>query len=487
MVAMKKPRHRLWLDGSWTASREVREIRSPYTGKVVALADQADAVQMRKALAAAAAASPRLRALSRHARSRLLAAMAAGIAARRAELVVLMALEAGKPVALADVEVSRAVSTFTTAAEEAKRYGGEVVPIDSDASGRGFAPAVSYWVPRGPVLAITPFNFPLNLVAHKVAPALAVGAPVLLKPAPQAPGPAALLAQVFEQALKSEDSAEPIPAAAFQVLGCPNEVAALAVTDPRVPTLSFTGSAAVGWRLQSRAVGKKVVLELGGNAAVIVHRDADLTRAASRCAAGGFAYAGQVCISVQRILVHEDVAARFQTLLLKETAKLGVGDPSDARTSVGPLIDSAAADRVMAWIAEAKTGGARVLTGGARKGGVIAPTVLAKVRADMKVVCEEVFGPVVALETYSDFDQALDTVNASRYGLQAGVFTDSARLIAQAVSRLEVGAVIINEIPTFRADAMPYGGVKGSGLGREGVRYAMEEFSERRTVVTWRG
>ena len=484
---MKERRHLLWLDGSCAKSRDIRDVHAPYTGRRAARADQADVSQMRRALAAAAGAFPRLRALSRHARSRLLSAMAAGLQARRAELVEMMALEAGKPVALADVEVSRAVATFTAAAEEAKRYGGEVIPIDTDPSGRAFAPAVSYWVPRGPILAITPFNFPLNLAAHKVAPARAGGAPSLLTPAPPAPGPAAILAQVFERALRSGDAQEPVPAAALQVLNCPNDVAALAVADPKISTLSFTGSAAVGWRLQGQAVGKKVALELGGNAAVIIHRDADLPRAAARCAAGGFAYAGQVCISVQRILVHEDVSARFCRLLLRETDRLGVGDPFDARTIVGPLIDTAAADRVMSWIAEATTRGARVLTGGTRKGNVIAPTVLTRVRPDMKVVCEEIFGPVVVLENYSDFGRALDAVNASRYGLQAGVFTDSARLIAEAVSRLEVGAVLVNEVPAYRADVMPYGGVKASGLGREGVRYAMEDYSERRTVVTWQG
>lgn len=484
---MKDRRHPLWLDGDWIKSRDIREVRAPYTGARVARVDYADSAQMRRALAAAAECFPRLRALSRHARSRLLAAMADGIEGRRAELACLMALEAGKPATLADVEVSRAVTTFTAAAEEAKRYGGEVIPLDTDLAGRSFAPAVSYWVPRGPVLAITPFNFPLNLVAHKVAPALAVGAPVLLKPAPQAPGPAAVLAEIFEAARTSGDASEAVPAAAFQVINCANDIAAIAVDDPRIATLSFTGSAPVGWRLQGRAVGKKVALELGGNAAVIVHRDADLARAAARCAIGGFAYAGQVCISVQRIFVHEDVAARFQRLLLQETAKLVVGDPLDPRTSVGPLIDAATADRVMSWISAAAAGGARVLVGGVRKGNVVAPTILTKVRGDMKVVCEEVFGPVVVLAGYSDFGRALDAVNSSRFGLQAGVFTDSARLMSEAVSRLEVGAVLINEVPTYRSDVMPYGGVKESGLGREGVRYAMEDYSERRTVVTWRG
>ncbi|MBI5624218.1 MAG: aldehyde dehydrogenase family protein [Elusimicrobia bacterium] len=484
----KERRHRLWLDGAWRESLDVREIRSPYTGRRAALVDEASAEQMARAVAAAAEAFPKTRALSRHVRSRLLQAMARGIEARRAEFVELMVAEAGKPATLADAEVSRAVTTFTGAAEEAKRFGGEVVPLDADPAGRAFEPAVSFWVPRGPVLAITPFNFPLNLVAHKVAPALAVGAPVLVKPAPQAPGPAAVLAQVFaEAAEETADKREAWPLAALQVVSCSNDAAGAAVADRRMATLSFTGSAAVGWMLQGRAVGKKVCLELGGNAAVVVHSDAELERAAARCAAGAFGYAGQVCISVQRIFVQRSVSARFSKLLLAETAKLGVGDPADRSVSVGPLIDAGAADRVMSWIEEAKRKGAKVLAGGARKGNLISPTVLSKVRPESPAACEEVFGPVAVLDEYDDFEEALARVNSSRYGLQAGVFTDSVRLSRQAAMGLEVGAVLLNEIPTYRADPMPYGGVKDSGLGREGVRYAMEEYCERRTVLTWRG
>ena len=484
----RERRHRLWLDGAWRGSEQVREILSPYTGKRAALADEASPEQTGRAVAAAAEAFPKTRALSRHARSRLLSAMAGGIESRRKEFVELMVREAGKPATLADAEVSRAVTTFTGAAEEAKRFGGEVVPVDTDPAGRAFEPALSFWVPRGPVLAITPFNFPLNLVAHKVAPALAVGAPVLVKPAPQAPGPAALLAAVFaEAAAATADSREAVPLAALQVVSCPNGAAGAAVADRRLATLSFTGSAAVGWMLQGRAVGKKVCLELGGNAAVVVHSDADLARAAARCAAGAFAYAGQICISVQRIFVQRSVAAKFRKLLLAETAKLGVGDPGDPKTVVGPLIDAAAADRVLSWIAEARGHGAKVLCGGTRRGNVIAPTVLAGARPDDRVTCEEVFGPVAALYEYRDFEEAVSRVNASRYGLQAGVFTDSHRLVQRAAAGLEVGAVLVNEVPSYRADPMPYGGVKDSGLGREGVRYAMEEYCERRTVLTWRG
>lgn len=481
--------HKLFVDGRWTeGDAPARDVRSPYSGDVVARAHQASAAQMDAALGAAHDAFQTFRKVSRFTRSRLLAAMAQGLAARREELVASIVAEAGKPRMFADAEVSRAIGTFTIASEETKRLGGEVVPVDLDAASRAYEPAVSVWVPKGVVLAIAPFNFPLNLVAHKVAPALAVGAPVLVKPPPQAPGAAHLLAEVFAEAAKAaSDARETVPLAALQVLNAANDVAGRAVADPRVAVLSFTGSDRVGWLLQEKAARKKVVLELGGDAAVIVAEDADLARAASRCAYGGFAYAGQVCISVQRIIVHKSVASKFRELFLAEVAKLGVGDPALPTTTVGPLIDSAAADRVLSWIDEAKKGGAKVLCGGSRDGSVIAPTVLSGVPRTSKLACEEVFGPVVTLTEYSDFGEALHFVNASRFGLQAGLFTDSAAKIARAAEELEVGGLIVNDVPTYRADNMPYGGVKDSGLGREGVRYAMEECCERRVVVRWRG
>jgi acyl-CoA reductase-like NAD-dependent aldehyde dehydrogenase len=414
--------------------------------------------------------------------------MARGIEARRSELVDAMVSEAGKPRLLSDGEVSRAVVTFTIAAEEAKRLGGEVVPVDVDAAGRAYAPAVSHWAPRGPVLAIAPFNFPLNLIAHKVAPALAVGASVIVKPPPQAPGAARLLAEIFEKAAaEAGDARERIPPAALQVLSAPNEVLAKAVADPRISILSFTGSDKVGWMLQEKSARKKLILELGGNAAVIVAADADLARAAARCAYGAFAYAGQVCISVQRILVQKDVAARFTELLLAETAKVACGDPARPDVLVGPLIDAAAADRVMAWIEESRRDGAKVLCGGARAGNVIAPAILTGVKPTAKLACEEAFGPVATVDAYGALDEAIASVNASRFGLQAGFFTDGAAAIRRAAEELEVGGLMVNEVPTYRADNMPYGGVKDSGLGREGVRYTMEEYCERRTVVSWQG
>ncbi len=484
-------RHKLWIDGKWmetTNSRDLHEIRSPFNNEPVAKVDYATPEQMERAMVASVAAFIKYRKVSRHARSKLLEAMRDGIARRQHELAKVIAAEAGKPITLAEGEVMRALTTFTVAAEEAKRFGGEVIPIDIDATGRPYSPAIAYWVPRGPILGITPFNFPLNLVAHKVAPALAAGCSILIKPAPQAPGGAAMLAQIFEEAAaQASDARDTIPLATFQVVSCGNDVASAPVTDPRMNSLTFTGSGRVGWHLQSLAVGKRVALELGGNAGVIIHSDANLERAALRCAAGGFGYAGQSCISVQRIFVHKEVARKFEELLLAETAKVVAGDPMKKEVTVGPLIDAAAADRVMAWIDEAKRAGARVLAGGTRSGNVIAPTVVAGVKRAAKLSTEEAFGPVVILETYDNFSDAIEALNESRYGLQAGIFTDSTRLIREAVENLEVGGVMINEVPTYRADQMPYGGVKESGLGREGLRYAMEEYSERKTVVQWHG
>jgi glyceraldehyde-3-phosphate dehydrogenase (NADP+) len=473
---------KLWINGEWQTSTEQREIRSPYTGETVALCAQAGPEQMTAALNAAVAAGQAYGRSPRFERARLLTAMAEGLARRRADLVERMILEAGKPRQLADVEVSRAILTFTNAAEEAKRWGGEIIPLDTDPSGAQYLPALSMWKPRGPVLAIAPFNFPLNLIAHKVAPALAAGCAVIVKPPPQDPGCAVILAEIFTEAAKGSD----VPLPVLQIVHAANEVIAPALGDRRITTLSFTGSERAGWHLQSLSSGKKVILELGGNAGVIVHHDADLERAARRCAFGAYAYAGQVCISVQRVFVHRQVAEEFQRRLLEEIGRLRCGDPADAAVAVGPVIDTANADRLMLWIEEARAQGARLLSGGERTGNLIRPVLLANVPASARVACEEVFGPVAVIETYESEAEALAKINASRFGLQAGLFTRDQRFIHAAFNELEVGAVIINDIPTYRADHMPYGGVKESGLGREGVRYAMESYSERRTLVEWR-
>ncbi len=456
--------------------------------------------QMEKLITTCDEAFKTYRHISRSTRSRLLHKMAEGIEQRRADLVKVIVNEAGKPMILADAEVTRAISTFTIAAEEAKRYGGDLIPLDIEASGRAYSSmtsaAISYFVPRGPVLAIAPFNFPLNLVAHKVAPALAVGATVMLKPPPQAPGASYILAEIFQAAREQvSDARDQIPKETLQVFTAANEVTALAVKDIRLTILSFTGSNTVGWMLQSQAIRKKVCLELGGNAAVIVHKDADLERAVQRIVWGSFAYAGQICISIQHIFVQKEIAAKFQERLVTETKNIGFGDPWKKDTLVGPIIDDRSFKRIVEWIAEATKAGAQILTGGKavdKAGGfshprLIEPTILKNVPTQLPISCDEAFGPIVILHEYDDFEKALEEINSSKFGLQAGIFTDSAKLQQLAAQELEVGGIIYNDIPTFRADNMPYGGVKESGLGREGIRFTMEDFSERKTLVHWRG
>ena len=413
-------------------------------------------------------------AMPSHARYHVLQKIAGALYDRRDEVAQLMTAESGKPITDAKREVGRAVQTFTVAAEEAKRIPGEVIPLDWTPGTDSHLGIVRRF-PIGPVLGITPFNFPLNLVAHKVAPALAAGCPILIKPAPQTPLTALLLGEVALEA--------GVPPGGFNVMPCANDVAEQLVLDSRFKLLSFTGSVAVGWKLKALSGKKKVVLELGGNAGVIVEPDADLDVAAQRCAAGGFGYAGQTCISVQRIFVHHSIADLFTTKLLLQVARLKAGDPTESATVIGPLIDQQAAGRVESWIEEAVAQGARVLLGGKRQGSVVEATVLGHVSPAMKVSCQEVFGPVLTVTPYRQFQEAVDAINQSDFGLQAGVFTQNVDKIFHAFRHLEVGAVLANEIPTFRADHMPYGGVKDSGLGREGVRAAMEDMTEPRLLV----
>ncbi len=454
---------------------EQAEIRSPFTGELVGRIAVAGPEAVEAAVAAAVRAFAVTRHLSRFDRSTTLARIAAAIGAEAEDIARTIALEAGKPIAFARQEVARAVTTFTLAAEEAKRLAGEPTPIDIEERTRGYEAIVTR-VPVGPVLAITPFNFPLNLVAHKVAPALAAGCPVVLKPAPQAPLTARRLGEIV--------AAAGAPSGALAVLHCPVALAEALVGDERLRMLTFTGSARVGWALKARAGRKRVLLELGGDASLIVHADADVEAAARKAAVGAFAYAGQVCISVQHILVHDDVYERFRERLLAETAALPVGDPLDPATVVGPLIDAANAERVLAWIAEARAAGARLLCGGTRAAGnVVTPAVLEAVPRGVRIAEEEVFGPVVTLDRYRDAAEALARVNASRYGLQAGLFTNDLRLVRRAFAELEVGALIVNDSPMLRVDSYPYGGTKESGLGREGVRSAIEAMTEPRVLV----
>lgn len=462
------------IHGQWCHTTAVAPVHNPYTGETVAHVCQAGPPEAAKAVQSSVDGAAAMRRLSSHVRSTILQKTARALQARQEEFARTMTAEAGKPVADARREVGRAIQTCSIAAEEAKRIGGEVVPLD-------WSPGTeSHWgmtrrFPIGPILGITPFNFPLNLVVHKVAPALAAGNSILIKPAPQTPLTALLLGELL---LESG-----VPPGAVNVVPCDNRVAEQLVIDPRFKLLSFTGSAPVGWMLKAKCGKKKVVLELGGNAAVIVEPDADLDYVAQRCVTGGFSYAGQTCISVQRIFVHESVAATFTDYLVARVQELKTGDPSEERTVVGPLIDAGAAQRVEGWIEEAVAQGARLLSGGGRTGSVVRPTVLSQVTGTMKVSCQEVFGPLVTVTPYAEFETVLKAVNESEYGLQAGLFTQHVGRIFQAFEQLEVGAVLVNEIPTFRADHMPYGGVKDSGIGREGVRYAIEDMTEPKLLV----
>jgi acyl-CoA reductase-like NAD-dependent aldehyde dehydrogenase len=384
--------------------------------------------------------------------------------------------EAGKPIRLARAEVDRAVVTFKTAAEEAARLGGESLPLDLTEGNEGRWGLVQRF-PVGPILAITPFNFPLNLVAHKVAPALAAGCPILLKPAPQTPFTALALGEVILKA--------GWPQEALAVLPLSNaDTAWLAEKEDRIKLVSFTGSSKVGWELKARSGRKRVLLELGGNAALVVHNDwHDLDEAAARTAHAAFGFAGQSCISAQRVFVQRSIFQTFLWKLVEYTAKLAVGDPSDEATEVGPLIRLSDAERVDTWVKEAVEGGAKLVAGGERRGSVITPAILTGTTTGMKIRDEEVFGPVVVVEPYEDFEEALAAVNHSRYGLQAGLLTRDAGRILTAYRELEVGALIVGDTPNWRLDSMPYGGVKDSGLGREGIRSAIEEMTEPRMLV----
>jgi acyl-CoA reductase-like NAD-dependent aldehyde dehydrogenase len=466
--------HGFFVDGRWGEDGDVVEIRSPYDGTLIARVVQGRREHAEAAIAAAVKAFGTTRRLPAFERQRVLRRISASIAERKEEFSRTLAQEAGKPIKGARIEVERAIFTFNVAAEESTRIYGEYLPLDWQEFTAGRWGIVRRF-PLGPIAGITPFNFPINLVAHKVAPAIAAGCPMVLKPAPQTPLCSLLLAECVQQA--------GWPDGGLNVLPLSNEDAGLLVTDDRIKLISFTGSVPVGWDIKRRAGKKKVVLELGGNAAVIVHSDADLSYAADRCLTGGFAYAGQTCISVQRILVEHSVYGKFADLLIEGVKKLKVGDPLDDSTDVGPLIRESDAVRTAVWIDEAVRAGARLLCGGNRKGLMVEPTVLTGTRPDMKVNSQEVFGPVVTVEPYKDFDQALRMVNNSAYGMQAGIFTRDAKLLFQAYDELEVGGVIAGDVPSFRVDHMPYGGVKDSGLGREGLRYAIEEMTEPKLLV----
>jgi len=461
-------------NGNFHTSGNDLIINNVWDHSPIAIVDQANADAAVTAVRDAVLAFHETRKLSSFKRAEILRKIARGITSRKEDFARTICRESAKPIKTARIEVERGIYTFEVAAEEATRIYGEYIPLDTLPSTEGRWGLMRRF-PLGPVFAITPFNFPLNLVAHKVAPAIAAGCPVILKPAPQTPITALMLAQVVQES--------GWPNGALAVMPMSNEVAGLLLADDRIKLLTFTGSAAVGWQLKSKAGKKRVTLELGGNAAVVVHSDADLAYAAHRCVVGGFAYGGQTCISVQRILVQSAVMDDFTKRLVEGVKQLKAGDPMDESTDVPPLIREQDAVRAVEWIDEARQAGAKILCGGKRHGSTVEPTVLTGTSPHLRVNCAEIFAPVVTVEPYENFPEAVRQVNDSVYGLQAGVFTRDAGLIQNAFDELEVGGLIIGDVPTFRIDQMPYGGVKESGLGREGLRFSIEDMTEPKLMV----
>jgi glyceraldehyde-3-phosphate dehydrogenase (NADP+) len=470
----------LFLAGTRRETSATVEVRSPYDGALVAHASAAGPDEYEEAAAACVAAAPAVAALPLHERSRILREVSAALRTQRETFARTIVQEAGKPLRDARTEVDRAAMTFEVAAEEARRLpgSGEVMPMDLAPHGEGRF-ALTRRVPIGPIAAISPFNFPLNLVAHKLAPALAAGNPLVLKPASRTPLSALALADLLHAA--------GLPPGALSVLPMTRETGDLLVQDDRYRLLTFTGSAEVGWAMKARAGRKKVVLELGGNAAVIVDEGADVAVAAERAATGGFSYAGQSCISVQRVYVHAAVWNAWLDAFLPRVEALVVGDPMDEQTAVGPLITSGDVDRIETWVNEAVDEGATLLCGGTRQADrIFSPTVLTGVARHAKVCAEEAFAPVVIVERVASVDEAIDAVNDSAFGLQAGLFTTRLETTLSAFERLEVGGLLVNDVPTYRIDHMPYGGVKDSGIGREGPRFAIEDMTELRLLVVRR-
>jgi acyl-CoA reductase-like NAD-dependent aldehyde dehydrogenase len=464
---------RLYLAGEWIETGESFEVRSPYSGDLVARVARAGAEETRRAVDAAERVMREP--LPPWQRADILERISQLLRDRGEELGQIICAEAGKPLKAARVEASRAVNTYALAAGEARRLTGDSVPITGTQPGDGHA-AWTVRVPIGVIGAISPFNFPLNLVAHKLAPALAAGCAVVHKPASQTPVSALRLAAIAEEA--------GLPPGWLSVLpGRAGDVGDALVQDERVRMLTFTGSAEVGWGLRARAPRKKVALELGNASPVIVEADADLDLATSKVATHAFSYAGQTCVSIQRVYVHRDVVEDFVARLVPKVEALNVGDPADAATDVGPVIDAGNRDRIQGWIEEAVAAGAEVVTGGAQDAGLIRPTVLKNVKPEMKVSCQEIFGPVCSVVAYSSLEEAFEQANATEYGLQAAIFTRSLQPAVQASGKLEFGSVMINEAPEWRVDQMPYGGTKASGNTKEGPAYTIREMTEERLIV----
>jgi acyl-CoA reductase-like NAD-dependent aldehyde dehydrogenase len=472
-VATTIVERKLFVAGEWIETGDWVEVRSPYSGEVVGRVAKAGAAETTQAIDAAGDAMRQ--SLPAHKRAEILVRVAGALGRRHDEVARLISDEAGKPMKAARAEARRAMSTYTFAAVEARKLAGEMVPMDAAQAGEGKL-AFTLRRPIGVVGAISPFNFPLNLVAHKLAPALAAGCAVVLKPASQTPLSALLLAELEEEA--------GLPSGWLNVVvGPSSEIGDVLLEDERVKAITFTGSGAVGWKLKERAPKKKVNLELGNATPVIVAADADLDAAAAAMAANSFSFAGQSCISVQRIYVERAVYDDFLQRFLPAVESLTVGDPADEDTDVGPVIDADAKERILDWIEEARSGGAAVLAGGEERDGLILPTVIGNAAPELKVSCDEVFGPVVTVNTVDSLDEAIELANATRYGLQAGIFTSRLETALRAAHELDFGGVTVNEAPTFRSDQMPYGGVKDSGNTREGPHYAVRELTEEHLVV----
>ncbi|MBD8498899.1 aldehyde dehydrogenase family protein [Paenibacillus sp. CAU 1523] len=464
----------LWINGQWKETKAYYELHAPYDQKLIAKVAKATPSHVKEAMDGAHTAASIMRAMPAFERAGILAKVALLLQDRREELAKLCATEAGKPIRAARAEIDRTVTTYQFAAEEAKRIYGETIPMDA-APGGSNRLGMTWREPLGIVVAITPFNFPFNLVAHKLGPAFAAGNTVVLKPANQTPLSALAIAELFHEA--------GLPAGALQVLtGSGRELSDELLRDERVRKVTFTGSPEVGKAIKAKAGLRKVTLELGSNSALIVEPDTNIPNLIERCVEGAFSYAGQVCISLQRIYVHEQVYEAFCELFITQTAKLRVGNPLEEQTDISAMIHADELERIEAWVQEAVAQGARIGYGGQRDGSTWEPTVLLNVTPDMNVSCKETFAPVVSIVKYRDLDEAIALTNNSAFGLNIGIYTNNIDRAFYAARALEAGAVIINDIPTFRLDHMPYGGVKDSGYGREGVKYAVEEMTELKFV-----
>ncbi|HHT9126340.1 MAG TPA: aldehyde dehydrogenase family protein [Candidatus Brocadiia bacterium] len=460
--------------GKWQESSDVLEVINPFNDEVAGITYRAKGSDIEKSIQASVKAFDETRRLPSYKRAEILSNIRNGLVEGSEGLARMIALEAGKPITDSRREVNRAIGVFQIASEEAKRIGGEFIPLDLFEASKGRV-GINKRFPLGPILGITPFNFPLNLACHKIAPAIAAGNTIVIKPASKTPITALLLAEIVSQS--------GLPEGAFSVLPCSSDVAERMVKDDRFRMLTFTGSSAVGWRLKNIAGKKRVTLELGGNAGTIIDEDADLELATKRCVYGGFTFSGQTCISLQRIYVHEKIYKRFLSDFVAQVTELKIGNPLDETTSIGPMFNINAAERAGSWIKDAVKGGAKALTGGKRKGKIVEPTVLIDTNPDMKVNCEEVFAPVVTVTKFTSFEDALTQLNNTRYGLQASIFCNDIKKVFMAYNTIDVGGLIINDVPTYRMDHMPYGGTKESGMGREGIKYAIEEMTEPKLLV----